>query len=131
MATATIPTVTVNPAVEAAFTQATEAFVNALNQTAALAGDVVTRTGEALAPVAQDAQARAKEIAETYAAENKKVAGLSVDNYEEAVKDRVAKGIEIAEATKVDWVAELARNNAKVVTEVVEASVTAARDLLK
>lgn len=134
MATATKTTpvaVPSTPATDAAVAQATDAFVAAWTQGAEFAGDFWTKTTHALTPVVQDSSVKAKELTGDFTAEVKKVVGLSVEGYQQAVQQQLDWAVELAESANVAWVAELTKTNAKVVTEVVEVTTGAAHDLLK
>lgn len=132
MATATkAAPATTTPATDAAVARATDTLVAALTNGAEFAGEVVTKTTHALTPVVQDSSAKAKELTDGFTAEVKKVVGLSVDGYQQAVQQQLDWTVELAEAANVAWFTELTKNNAKVVAEVVEVTTGAAHDLLK
>lgn len=134
MATATKTTpviVPTTPATDAAVAQATDTLVAAWTQGAEFAGEFFTKTTHALTPVVQDSSAKAKELTDGFAAEAKKVVGLSVDGYQQAVQQQLDWAVELAESANVAWVTELTKKNAAVVIEVVEVTTGAAHDLLK
>lgn len=131
MATATKAAQTAASATDAAGAKVTETVVSAVSQASTVAGDIATRTTQALAPVVQSATDKTRELTETFTAEFKKFAGLSVDSYHQAVTQYLDYTIEFADAAKVDWVSELTRHNAKVVGDLVTVSSGAAHDLLK
>jgi len=115
----------------AAVAPVTENVVAALSQTSLVAGDIVTRSTQALAPMVQSAAGMAQQLSDGFAAEVKKVAGLTVDAYHQAIKQQLDSSSELAETMNVDWVSELTRRNAAAIGDLVAVSAGAAHDLLK
>jgi len=72
-----------------------------------VAGDIVTRTAEALAPIIQSTAGKAQELTDDLGATVKKVAVMSVDAYHQVIKQQLDFSIELADAMKVDWLSEL------------------------
>ena len=120
---------------EAAATDAvvpvTETVVAALSQTSTVAGAIVTGTTEVLTPLVQSAAGKARELSDGFAAEVKKVAALTMDAYQQAIRRQLDLSIGLADAVKVDWVSELTRRNAMVIGELVAVYASATHDLLK
>ena len=114
-----------------AVVQVTETVVAAWSQTSTVAGAIVTGTTEVLTPLVQSAADRARELSDGFAAEVKKVAALTMDAYQQAIKRQLDLSIGLADAVKVDWVSELTRRNAMVVGELVAVYASATHDLLK
>ena len=77
------------------------------------------------------AEAKAKEYTEAFAAEVKKVVVISVDTYQDAVQKYLDLTVEFVETLKNDAVLDLTKKNAKTISELVEASVSQTKDLLK
>ncbi|HEY4992680.1 MAG TPA: hypothetical protein VII33_11420 [Nakamurella sp.] len=131
-----MPTATKAPqngdaATDAAVAQVTETLVAAFSQTSTVAGDILTSTTGALTPLVQSAAGRARELSDVFAAQVKKVAGLTVDAYQQAVKQQLDISIELADVVKIDWVSELTRRNAAAIGDLVAVSAGAAHDLLE
>src|SRR5664279_1141081 len=104
-------------ATAAALAPVTETVVAAWSQTSTVAGAIVTGTTEVLTPLVQSAADRARELSDGFAAEVKKVAALTMDAYQQAIKRQLDLSIGLADAVKVDWVSELTRRNAMVIGE--------------
>ena len=115
----------------AAVAPVTETVVSALSRTSMVAGDIVTRTAEALAPIIQSTAGKAQELTDDLGATVKKVAVMSVDAYHQVIKQQLDFSIELADAMKVDWVSELTRRNADAIGGLVAVSANAAHDMLK
>ena len=131
-----MPTATKAPqngdaATDAAVAQVTETLVAAFSQTSTVAGDILTSTTGALTPLVQSAAGRARELSDGFAAQVKKVAGLTVDAYQLAVKQQLDISIELADVVKIDWVSDLTRRNAAAIGDLVAVSAGAAHDLLE
>lgn len=77
------------------------------------------------------AEARVQEYAEAFTAEVRKVVVISVDSYQEAVRRYLDLTVEFVDTFKNETVSELTKRNAKAITELVDASVSQAHDLLK
>ena len=149
MATATKAAQSGTAATEAPVAQVTETVAATMSKATAVANDIVTRTTEALTPVVKSAEGRTQELtdafaaevkkaeaktqqwAETFTTEVKKVAAQSVDTYQKAVHRYLDLTIEFVDILKNDAVSDLTRRNAKAVTELVDASVGQAHELLK
>jgi|GEM_PF-930898 len=86
---------------------------------------------EAFAAEVKKAEAKTQQWAETFTTEVKKVAAQSVDTYQKAVHRYLDLTIEFVDILKNDAVSDLTRRNAKAVTELVDASVGQAHELLK
>ena len=114
-----------------AVVQVTETVVAALSQTSTVAGAIVTGTTEVLTPLVQSAADRARELSDGFAAQVRKVAGLTVDAYQQAVKQQLDISIELADVVKIDWVSDLTRRNAAAIGDLVAVSAGAAHDLLE
>ena len=117
-------------ATAAPVTPVTETVVAALAQTSTVAGDIVTRTTEALTPLVRSAGA-ARALSDGFTAQVKTVAGLTVDAYQQAVGQQLDFSIVLADAVKVGWVGELTRRNATAIGDLVAVSAGAAHDLLR
>ena len=131
-----MPTATKAPqngaaATDAAVAQVTETLVAAFSQTSTVAGDILASTTGVLNPLVQSAAGRARELSDGFAAQVKKVAGLTVDAYQQAVKQQLDISIELADVVKIDWVSELTRRNAAAIGDLVAVSAGAAHDLLE
>ena len=131
MPTATKAAQNGDAATDAAVAQVTETLVAAFSQTSTVAGDILTSTIGALTPLVQSAAGRARELSDGFAAQVKKVAGLTVDAYQQAVKQQLDISIELADVVKIDWVSELTRRNAAAIGDLVAVSAGAAHDLLE
>ena len=115
-----------------AVVQVTETVVAAaLSQTSTVASAIVTGTTEVVTPLVQSAAGKARELSDGFAAEVKKVAALTMDAYQQAIKRQLDLSIGLADAMKVDWVSELTRRNALVIGELVAVYASATQDLLK
>ena len=114
----------------AAVAPVTETVVSALSRTSMVAGDIVTRTAEALAPIIQSTAGKAQELTDDLGATVKKVAVMSVDAYHQVIKQQLDFSIELADAMKVDWLSELTRRNADAIGGLVAVSANAAHDML-
>ena len=108
----------------------TQTVVAALSQTNTAAG-AVTDTTEVLTPHVQSAAGRARELSDGFAVQVKKVAGLTVDGYQQAVKSQLDLSLLLADVVKVGWISELTRRNATAVAELVAVYAGATHDLLK
>jgi len=131
MPTATKAAQNGDAATDAAVAQVTETLVAAFSQTSTVAGDILTSTTGALTPLVQSAAGRARELSDGFAAQVKKVAGLTVDAYQQAVKQQLDISIELADVVKIDWLSELTRRNAAAIGDLVAVSAGAAHDLLE
>ena len=118
-------------ATAAPVTPVTETVVAALAQTSTVAGDIVTRTTEALTPLVRSAAGTARTLSDGFTAQVKTVAGLTVDAYRQAVGQQLDLSIVLADAVKVGWVGELTRRNATAIGDLVAVSAGAAHDLLR
>ena len=114
----------------AAVAPVTETVVSALSRTSMVAGDIVTRTAEALAPIIQSTAGKAQELTDDLGATVKKVAVMSVDAYHQVIKQQLDFSIELADAMKVDWLSELTRRNADAIGGLMAVSANAAHDML-
>ena len=115
-----------------AVVQVTETVVAAaLSQTSTVASAIVTGTTEVVTPLVQSAAGKARELSDGFAAEVKKVAALTMDAYQQAIRRQLDLTIGLADAVKVDWVSELTRRNALVIGELVAVYASATQDLLK
>ena len=131
MATATKAVQNGAAATAAAVAPVTDTVVAAVSQTSTAAGDIFTGTTEVLTPLVQSATGKARELSVGFAAEVKKVAALTMDAYQQAIKRQLDLSIGLADAVKVDWVSELTRRNALVIGELVAVYASATQDLLK
>ena len=131
MATATKAVQNGAAATAAAVAPVTDTVVAAVSQTSTAAGDIFTGTTEVLTPLVQSATGKARELSVGFAAEVKKVAGLTVDAYHQAIKQQLDSSSELAETMNVGWVSELTRRNAAAIGDLVAVSAGAAHDLLK
>ena len=131
MPTATMAAHNGAAATDATVAQVTETVVAALSQTSTVAGDIVTSTTEAVTPLVQSAAGKARELSVGFAAEVKKVAGLTVDAYHQAIKQQLDFSIEIAEVVKVGWINDLTRRNATAMGDLAAVYAGATHDLLK
>ena len=77
------------------------------------------------------AEAKIREWTENFAAEAKKAAAHSFDTYQQAVQRYLDMTIEFVDTWKNEAVSDLTRRNAKAVTDMVDASVGQAHELLK
>ncbi len=108
-----------------------KATVEGAVQAASVAGDYVKSATEAISPALETAAAKGREFSDGYVAQVKKAATLSLDTYDRAVKNYTEFTIELAQATKLDWMHDLAVQNAKIVTEMAAVSSSMTRELLK
>jgi Mg2+ and Co2+ transporter CorA len=149
MATATKAAQSGAEKTENAVAQVTETVASTVSKATAVANDIVSKTTDAFTPVVKSAEAktqelteawvaeyrkaeaRAQEYAEAFTAEVRKVVVISVDSYQEAVKRYLDLTVEFVDTFKNETVSELTKRNAKAITELVDASVSQARDLLK
>ena len=118
-------------ATAAPVTPVTETVVAALAQTSTVAGDIVTRTTEALTPLVRSAAGTARALSDGFTGQVKTIAGLTVDAYQQAVRQQLDLSIVLADAVKVGWVGELTRRNATAIGDLVAVSAGAAHDLLR
>ena len=100
------------------------------SQTSAAAGAIVTGTTEVWTPLVQSAADRVREPSDGFAVEVKKVAGRTVDVYQQAVNSQFDLSLVLADVLKVGWVSELTRRNATAVAELVAVYACATHDLL-
>ena len=131
-----MPTATKAPqngdaATDAAVAQVTETLVAAFSQTSTVAGDILTSTTGALTPLVQSAAGRARELSDGFAAQVRKVAGLTVDAYQQVLTQQLGLSVMLADAVKVDWVSQVTRRNANAIGELVAVSAGAAHELLR
>ena len=149
MATATKAAQSGAEKTENAVAQVTETVASTVSKATAVANDIVTKTTDAFTPVVKSAEAktqelteawvseyrkaeaRAQEYAEAFTAEVRKVVVISVDSYQEAVRRYLDLTVEFVDTFKNETVSELTKRNAKAITELVDASVSQAHDLLK
>ena len=131
MATATKAVQNGAAATAAAVAPVTDTVVAAVSQTSTAAGDIFTGTTEVLTPLVQSATGKARELSVGFAAEVKKVAGLTVDAYHQAIKQQLDFSIEIAEVVKVGWINDLTRHNATAMGDLAAVYAGATHDLLK
>ena len=131
MATATKAVQNGAAATAAVIAPITQTVVAALSQTNTAAGAVVTDTTEVLTPHVQSAAGRARELSDGFAVQVKKVAGLTVDGYQQAVKSQLDLSLLLADVVKVGWISELTRRNATAIAELVAVYAGATHDLLK
>jgi hypothetical protein len=131
MATATKAVQNGAAATTAAVAPVTDTVVAALSQTSTAAGDMFTGTTEVLTPLVQSAAGKARELSVGFLAEVRKVAGLTVDAYHQAIKQQLDFSIEIAEVVKVGWVNDLTRRNATAMSDLAAVYAGATHDLLK
>ena len=149
MATATKAAQSDTAATETAVAQVTETVAATVSKATSVANDLITHTTDALAPVVRSAEAKTAELTEaftaevkkaeaktrewteTFAAEAKKAAAQSFDTYQKAVQRYLDVTIEFIDTWKNEAVSDLTRRNAKAVTDMVDASVGQAHDLLK
>jgi hypothetical protein len=131
MATATKAAQNGAAATDAAVAQVSETVVASISKATAVANDLVTKTTEVITPAVEAATDKAKELTEAYAVDLKKAAGETVDAFYKAIHQYLDFTVQLADAVKVDWVAELTRSNAKIIGDLVAVSENAAHDLLK
>ena len=149
MATATKAAQSGAEKTENAVAQVTETVASTVSKATAVANDIVTKTSDAFTPVVRSAEAKAQELteawvaeyrkaeakaqeyAEAFTAEVRKVVVISVDSYQEAVRRYLDLTVEFVDTFKNETVSELTKRNAKAITELVDASVSQAHDLLK
>jgi len=131
MATATKAAQNGAAATDAAVAQVSETVVASISKATAVANDLVTKTTDVITPAVEAATDRAKELTEAYAVDLKKAAGETVDAFYKAVHQYLDFTVQLADAVKVEWVAELTRSNAKIIGDLVAVSENAAHDLLK
>jgi len=74
---------------------------------------------------------RIRELNEKVLAAAKQTGNISLDTYEQTVNSLLDFSQKAAESTKVDWFSALAKSQASVITEVTNAYIKAARELLK
>jgi len=118
-------------ATDAAAAPVTETVAAALSRTGMVAGDIVTGTTEALSPIVRSTAGMARELSDGFAAAVKQVAGLTVEAYQQGIKQQLAFSVGLADAVHVDWVSDLTRRNAEAVGDLVAGCAGAAHDLLK
>ena len=74
---------------------------------------------------------RIRELNEKVLAAAKQTGNISLDTYEQTVNSVLDFSQKAADSTKVDWFSALAKSQASVITEVTNAYIKAARELLK
>ena len=131
MATATKAAQNGAAASDAAVAQVSETVVASISKATAVANDFVTKTTEVITPAVEAATDRVKELSEAYAVDLKKAAGETLDAFYKAVHQYLDFTVQLADAMKVDWVAELTRSNAKIIGDLVAVSENAVHDLVK
>ena len=112
---------------EAKTAELTEAFTAEVKKAEAKTAELT----EAFTAEVKKAEAKTREWTETFAAEAKKAAAQSFDTYQKAVQRYLDVTIEFIDTWKNEAVSDLTRRNAKAVTDMVDASVGQAHDLLK
>ena len=112
---------------EAKTAELTEAFAGEVKKAEAKTAELT----EAFTAEVKKAEAKTREWTETFAAEAKKAAAQSFDTYQKAVQRYLDVTIEFIDTWKNEAVSDLTRRNAKAVTDMVDASVGQAHDLLK
>ena len=106
----------------------TETVAGALRETTTVAGEIIAHTAMALGSAASPAKDRIPGVVATGV---KKVAGLTVDTYQQVTTQQLAIAIVLADAVPVDWVSELTHRNADAIGELVAVSAGAAHELLE
>jgi hypothetical protein len=76
-------------------------------------------------------EAAGREWTETFSSQVSDWTARSFDSYQVAVERSLSATISFAEAMKIEWITDLTRRNAKVMTDLVDASVSQAGGLLK
>ena len=106
----------------------TETVVAALTETSTVAGEIIAHTTVAVESAAGTAKER---MPGGVTAVVKKIAGLTVDTYQQVTTQQLAIAIVLADAVPVDWVSELTHRNADAIGELVAVSAGAAHELLE
>ena len=115
-------------ATNAAFSLVAATVAAALGQTSTVAEEFIADTTVGIECAAGKAQ---ELLSGGFAAAVKKVAGLTVDGYQQAVKSQLDLSLLLADVVKVGWISELTRRNATAVAELVAVYAGATHDLLK
>jgi hypothetical protein len=112
----------------AALVPVAETFATALAQTGTVAGELITGTTVGIESAAMRAQ---ELLAGGVTGAVKKVAGLTVEAYQQVINQQLGLCVVLADALQVDWVGDITRRNATTIGELVAVSVAAAHDLLQ
>ena len=112
-------------ATNAAFSLVAATVAAALGQTSTVAEFIADTTVgiECAAGKAQEL------LSGGFAAAVKKVAGLTVDAYQQVLTQQLDLSVMVADAVKVDWVSQVTRRNASAIGELVAVSAGAAHEL--
>ena len=114
-------------ATNAAFSLVAETVAAALGQTSTVAEEFIADTTVGIESAAGKAQ---ELLSGGFAAAVKKVAGLTVDAYQQVLTQQLDLSVMVADAVKVDWVSQVTRRNASAIGELVAVSAGAAHQLL-
>ena len=115
-------------ATNAAFSLVAETVAAALGQTSTVAEEFIADTTVGIESAAGKAQ---EFLSGGFAAAVKKVAGLTVDAYQQVLTQQLDLSVMVADAVKVDWVSQVTRRNANAIGELVAVSAGAAHELLR
>ena len=115
-------------ATNAAFSLVAETVAAALGQTSTVAEEFIADTTVGIESAAGKAQ---EFLSGGFAAAVKKVAGLTVDAYQQVLTQQFGLSVMLADAVKVDWVSQVTRRNANAIGELVAVSAGAAHELLR
>ena len=113
-------------ATNAAFSLVAETVAAALGQTSTVAEEFIADTTVGIESAAGKAQ---ELLSGGFAAAVKKVAGLTVDAYQQVLTQQLGLSVMLADAVKVDWVSQVTRRNASAIGELVAVSAGAAHEL--
>jgi len=113
-------------ATNAAFSLVAETVAAALGQTSTVAEEFIADTTVGIESAAGKAQ---ELLSGGFAAAVKKVAGLTVDAYQQVLTQQLGLSVMLADAVKVDWVSQVTRRNANAIGELVAVSAGAAHEL--
>jgi hypothetical protein len=113
-------------ATNAAFSLVAETVAAALGQTSTVAEEFIADTTVGIESAAGKAQ---ELLSGGFAAAVKKVAGLTVDAYQQVLTQQLDLSVMVADAVKVDWVSQVTRRNASAIGELVAVSAGAAHEL--
>ena len=106
----------------------TDTVAAALREATTVAGEIIAHTAVALESAASPAKDR---MPGGIAAAVRKVAGLTVDTYQQLTMQQLAIAVVLADAVHVNWVSELTHRNADAIGELVAVSAGAAHELLE
>ncbi|MBH0119370.1 hypothetical protein M1M07_16380 [Rhodococcus sp. HM1] len=117
-------------ATDAASKAATDA-TDAAQKVAASATQAATRATEELSKAVDDTAARVNDFNGKIVDAAKQSGNLAVDTYEKTVFSLLDLQEKFAEATPIEWVADLAKAQVSFARELTATTATTARDLLK